>query len=203
MLCTLLLFPYFSIATTLFIQWHPRSTSHKYHGIGGFDVWTVLVFCQKSMQLMSRAMGKLNQVKKDEMKNVFWIIIFCLLHQFCHAQWGVSMHQSNLPFFGVNYEWKEKFLSEFRVGTDNYLEDTSYELTLNYFLKKEEHLDVYAGLGARIQILEGIVLPLGMNIYPLKNKNFGFHIELAGIIDDSILLRGSWGIRYRFLKDEE
>lgn len=137
------------------------------------------------------------------MKNIFLVLLFCLSHQWGYGQWGVSMHQSNLPFFGVNYEWKEKLLPEFRVGTDNFLEDTSYELTLNYILKKEEHLDLYAGIGARVQIFEGLVLPVGMNIYPLRNKKFGFHIELAGIVDDFTILRGSWGIRYRFLKEED
>jgi hypothetical protein len=42
------------------------------------------------------------------------------------------------------------------------------------------------------------VVPIGVNIYPFSNKNFGFHIELAPIIGWDDVLRGSWGIRYRF-----
>jgi len=57
---------------------------------------------------------------------------------------------------------------------------------------------MYAGLGGRIRILEGIVVPVSLNIYPFENKSFGFQIELAPILRESSLLRGSWGIRYRF-----
>jgi hypothetical protein len=48
----------------------------------------------------------------------------------------------------------------------------------------------------------GLVIPVGLNIFPFETKSFGFHIELSPIIafDDEALLRGSWGIRYRFLE---
>lgn len=51
--------------------------------------------------------------------------------------------------------------------------------------------------------VDGIVIPVGLNIYPLPFKNFGFHMELAAIAGDGGILRGSWGIRYRFLRKEK
>lgn len=71
---------------------------------------------------------------------------------------------------------------------------------LNYIFIKNETVDVYVGIGGRTTFFEGLVIPLGMNIYPFEKDNFGFHMELAGLINEGALLRGSWGIRYRFLK---
>ena len=114
------------------------------------------------------------------------------------AQFGVSFNQSNLPFVGLSYEINNKFIPELRIGTDNYLDDTSLELALSYIFKRNETVNMYAGVGARVSILEGIVVPVGLNIYPFEQKNFGFQMELAPILRESSLLRGSWGIRYRF-----
>lgn len=114
------------------------------------------------------------------------------------AQIGVSFHQSNLPFVGLSYEINNKFLPELRIGTDNYLEDTSLELVMNYIFRRNETVNLYAGLGGRVGVLEGLVVPVGLNIYPFENRNFGFHMEVAPILRESGILRGSWGIRYRF-----
>ncbi|PKD19597.1 hypothetical protein APR41_03045 [Salegentibacter salinarum] len=114
------------------------------------------------------------------------------------AQLGVSFHQSNLPFVGISYEINNKFLPELRIGADNYIEDTSLEFAVNYIFKRNEIVNIYAGVGGRIGSLEGIVVPVGLNIYPFEKKNFGFQIELAPILRESSVLRGSGGIRYRF-----
>lgn len=114
------------------------------------------------------------------------------------AQLGFSFNQSNLPFVGISYEVNNRFLPELRVGTDNYINDTSLELALNYIFMRNETVNVYAGLGGRIGSFEGLVVPLGLNLYPFENKNFGFQMEIAPILLESSLLRGSWGIRYRF-----
>ena len=114
------------------------------------------------------------------------------------AQLGVSFHQSNLPFVGLSYEINNRFLPELRVGTDNYFQDTSLELAVNYIFMRNETVNGYAGVGGRVGILEGLVVPVGLNIYPFDTKNFGFQIEVAPIVRESSVLRGSWGIRYRF-----
>lgn len=115
------------------------------------------------------------------------------------SQIGISFNQSNLPFVGISYEMN-KFLPELRIGTDNFIGDTSLELAVNYIFKRNETVDVYAGLGIRVGSFGGIVVPVGLNIYPFDNKNFGFQIELAPILGETSVLRGSGGIRYRFLK---
>lgn len=115
------------------------------------------------------------------------------------AQFGVSFHQSNLPFIGVSYEIADRIRPELRLGADRYLEDMSLEgVVVGDILNKEDY-ELYLGIGVRGGgEFEGFEIPLGINIYPLPIKNFGFHIEVTPIIGDDSILRGSWGIRYRF-----
>lgn len=116
-----------------------------------------------------------------------------------YSQLSVSYHQSNLPFIGVGYDINERLTPELRLGTDQFISNMSIEAVLTYkFLKKEDY-DFYGGLGARVNLIEGIVLPVGLNFYPFNEKNFGFHIEAAPIILNADIFRGSFGIRYRFL----
>ena len=58
------------------------------------------------------------------------------------AQLGVSFNQSNLPFLGLSYEINNKLLPELRIGTDNYFDDTSLELAINYIFKRNETVNV-------------------------------------------------------------
>ena len=123
---------------------------------------------------------------------------FFIVPSFAFAQFGVSFHQSNLPFVGLNYEIKNKFRPELRIGTDNYFEETTLEAVIIYDLAEKEDYEVYVGLGGRLNRLEGLAIPIGVNVYPLSSKQFGFHIELAPLIGETSVLRGSWGIRYQF-----
>lgn len=135
------------------------------------------------------------------MKKLILFAFFGLISTVSFAQWTVSYHQSNLPFLGVNKQLGERWLPELRVGTDQYFEDLSLELDANYILKKTERFEFYGGLGGRIGDFAGLVVPLGLNIYPFEQKDFGFHIEGAGLVGEESIFRGSFGIRYRFLKD--
>lgn len=114
------------------------------------------------------------------------------------GQLGTDFHQSNLPFIGLSYEIKDRLRPEIRIGIDNYFKDIFAEGILTYDILNNEDYEFYAGLGMRANGFIGLVVPVGINIYPLTTKNFGFHIELAPIIGESDILRGSWGIRYRF-----
>jgi hypothetical protein len=129
-------------------------------------------------------------------------LILLLASNVAFAQFGVSAHQSELPFIGFNYEFMDRLRPELRIGTDNYFELISIEAVATYDLLNKESYEFYAGAGARFNMFGGLVIPVGLNIFPFETKSFGFHIELSPIIafDDEALLRGSWGIRYRFLE---
>jgi hypothetical protein len=46
----------------------------------------------------------------------------------------------------------------------------SIEGVLTYDLSKKEDYDLYAGVGVRVNGFTGVVIPLGINIYPLTTK---------------------------------
>ncbi len=126
------------------------------------------------------------------------ITLLIALPTISFGQLGISFHQSNLPFIGLNYEIKNKIRAELRVGTDIYFDAISVEGVMTYDILKKEDYEFYAGLGVRTNDFTGLVIPIGLNIYPLTTKQFGFQIELSPIVGDDNILRGSWGIRYRF-----
>lgn len=125
------------------------------------------------------------------------------------CQFGASFHQSSLPFAGINYEIVNRLRPELRIGTDSYFEDISAEGVLTYDILNKDDYELYLGLGIRVNGFSGAVIPLGVNFYPFTTKEFGFHIELAALFgennatlfeSEADILRGSWGIRYRFRK---
>ncbi len=127
------------------------------------------------------------------MKIITTLSLIVLLSTTAYSQIGISYHQSYLSFAGVSYQLGERFNPEFRVGANTLLYNISPELVVNYqFIKKTEY-QVYAGLGERLQIDEGLVIPVGVNIYPFENRRFGFHSELAAVLNENNeILRGSW-----------
>jgi hypothetical protein len=115
------------------------------------------------------------------------------------AQFGVSFHQTNLPFAGISYEISDRIRPEIRLGTDTYMEAMSLEAVVVGDILNKDDYELYLGIGAiGGGEFEGFEIPVGLNIYPLPFKNFGFHIELTPILGDDAILRGSWGIRYKF-----
>lgn len=135
------------------------------------------------------------------MKKTLLILIASFFVKTAIAQTTIAFHQSNLPFIGVNYQFGERFIPEFRVSTDQYFGDVSVELVANYIFKKTDRFEFYGGIGPKVGNFAGAVIPVGLNIYPFEKKDFGFQMEGAGIVGNHILFRGSFGIRYRFQQD--
>lgn len=106
-----------------------------------------------------------------------------------------------MPFIGINKEFGNKWIPELRIGTNTYVDFLPLEFVFNRIFLRNERIDFYGGLGARVNNFPGLVVPFGLNIYPFEKKDFGFHIEAAPIIGKNAVLRGSFGLRYRFLKD--
>ena len=116
-----------------------------------------------------------------------------------HAQVFISYHQSNSSFAGIGYEFK-RFAPEVRVSTNIFVDDISAEFVLPFKVISKDDFYLDAGLGVRHNVFRGLVLPVGIAAFPFQEKAFGFHGELALISDfqSSAILRGSWGITYRF-----
>jgi len=137
------------------------------------------------------------------MKKVYLLLTICGASLSAKAQVNVAYHQSALPFASVSYDFG-RFHPDLRVGTDAFTSNLNPELTLNYkFVNKEDYY-VYGGIGARTNDLAGAVVPVGVVVFPFAKKRLGFHTELAviGIGDYGTVLRGSWGIKFRFGREE-
>jgi hypothetical protein len=116
-----------------------------------------------------------------------------------YSQVFVSYHQSNNSFVGVGYDFK-RFAPELRVSTNVFVDDISAEFVLPYKVISKDDYYLDAGLGIRHNVFRGLVVPVGITVFPFQKKEFGFHAEIALISDfqSSALMRGSWGITYRF-----
>jgi hypothetical protein len=135
------------------------------------------------------------------MKKFFLLLFLGFISYRADAQWTASYHQSTLPFIGINKQIGNKWIPEMRIGTNIQLEYLPLEFVFNRILFHNDRVDFYGGLGARVNNFTGLVIPFGLNIYPFEKKDFGFHIEAAPIIGEYTVLRGSFGLRYRFLKN--
>ncbi len=130
------------------------------------------------------------------------ILLFCfvMFPAVSFAQFGVAYHQSAIPFVSFNYEFKERLRPELRILTDSYWDIEYLEGVVTYNLLAKSDYSFYVGGGLNIYY-ESLVFPLGFNFYPFDRKNLGFHIELTPFVSGDPILRGSWGIRYRFKKE--
>ena len=132
------------------------------------------------------------------MRRLITILLFSI-PTITFGQFGVDFHISNIPFFGVSYEIAERIRPELRIGTDTFFSDLAIEAVVTYDIIHNQDYELYAGLGGRTNTFPGLVIPLGLNFYPLEEKSFGFLIEVAPIIGESDILRGSVGMRYKFV----
>jgi hypothetical protein len=127
-------------------------------------------------------------------------LFLCAVPALAFGQFGVSFHHSGLPFIGANFEIGDRLRPELRIGTDAFFEDLSGEIVVMYDILDKDDYEFYLGAGVRANGFTGLVIPIGLNFYPFEEKKFGFHIEAAPVFveNNSNLLRGSLGIRYRF-----
>jgi len=133
------------------------------------------------------------------MKKSFLMILLGFTSLTGFAQIGTSFQFSNLPFWGINYEFIDRIKPELRLSTDAYFENVSVETIVTYDILNKDDYELYAGLGGRFPNLSGFVLPVGMILHPFQKKNFGLNFEVAPVFGgESNLLRGSVGISYKF-----
>ena len=137
------------------------------------------------------------------MKHLFSLLILCFLGFSVNAQFGISYHQSAIPFIGFNYTINERLMPELRLGTNLNFDYIPIEGVFTYNFVHEEEYRLYAGLGFYYYSGQGAAsFPVGVQIYPFEKKRFGFHIEATPLLGEGIrALRGSWGIRYQFFKE--
>jgi len=122
----------------------------------------------------------------------------------------VSYHQSpNGGRAAYAYEFSDKFRPEIRLYPNTLIEDLLVKLMFNYDWIEKDNYEFYSGISLISAVGVGgasFGLPIGLNVYPFENKSFGFVMEFSPILPidagGDAYFAGSWGIRYRFNKDE-
>ncbi|MBK9735285.1 MAG: hypothetical protein IPO92_10090 [Saprospiraceae bacterium] len=114
--------------------------------------------------------------------------------------------------FAVGAESKiyKKFSGEFRMYTNDILDNTNVELQFYLTLKQSTFHQIKLGAGVNGNVLAGeinsIQIPFQLHIFPLKDtKKMSIILELApqwfgfdAIETYNVVLRQLWGIRYTF-----
>lgn len=141
------------------------------------------------------------------MRKLFMILLLWSFTGTVYSQISLAYHQSELSFIEVAYEINDRWVPSARIGTNLLFEDFVLELAGLYQFKEADVYEAYAGGGLRLGYgLSSddnvfLVLPVGLNIFPFERKGFGFQMELAPMFGGEAILRGSFGIRYRFDKE--
>ena len=139
------------------------------------------------------------------------IFLFLLLLSFffsspksSQAQLGVCFHHSEIFKIGAFYEIRDFIIAETRIISGTVIEDLSMEFLAHVKAVKREDYEFYAGAGwgqSSFSELIGPILTAGLNIYPLTNKKLGIQFEFNPIfpedLETPVIIRGSWGLRYR------
>jgi hypothetical protein len=138
------------------------------------------------------------------MKKLILLLVLALFYYQANAQLAVGFHRSYLPFVGVNYQIGDRFIPNYRIAVNNLNSETAMQLALSYVIKQQEHYQIYGGLAAHY-FKEETTLGIsgGMNLYPFKTKGLGFHLEVTTLFDRDGILRGGWGLQYRFIKNQK
>ncbi len=121
------------------------------------------------------------------------------------SQLSVSYYASSLSKIGMGYNFSDRFWSELRIYSNTTIHDLTPELVACFNIVKKENHNVYLGLGVNVNYFNGFVLPIGVQFAPIeKFDRFSLHIELQPTLDTDtdLIFQGSWGLRYRFGKNE-
>jgi hypothetical protein len=122
------------------------------------------------------------------------------------AQLGATFNQSTyLSSVGVMYEFNDRIRPELRLGLNEnfvWFESNTAEFAINYDIINKVDYEFYSGIAFLYadNMGQGLMIPLGLNIYPFENKQFGFNIEGATLFDGMITFIPRWGFRYKFNK---
>ena len=121
------------------------------------------------------------------------------------SQLSISYYSSNFSKIGLAYNFSNRLWTELRLYSNTEILDLTPELVLCYNIVNKEQHNIYLGFGGNVNYLSGLVMPVGVQFTPFeKLERFSLHIELQPSLDfgyESILVLSSWGVRYKFIKN--
>ncbi|MBK9255071.1 MAG: hypothetical protein IPM42_06245 [Saprospiraceae bacterium] len=111
---------------------------------------------------------------------------------------------------GIETKLTKDLSGEFRIYTNNILDDTNMEAQFYYGFSPRKFHQIRIGAGINGNLFEGEVnslqMPVQLHIFPFQDlKRLAFVIEFAPqwftydpIGTDNLILRNLWGLRYTF-----
>ena len=139
-------------------------------------------------------------------KPLFIIILFSLSLE-SYSQIAVTGYSHYA--LGINTNKNKAVSFEIKIFTNNYLEDMPVEGTVFYNFKTKEYHRFSIGLGINLSPfsspdqVNSFVIPAVLEIFPIKDfKKIAIIFELAPEfrIEDDVIIRSLFGIRYTFDK---
>ncbi|TVQ44520.1 MAG: hypothetical protein EA362_09900 [Saprospirales bacterium] len=146
---------------------------------------------------------KLGNVKKMKITTkllILWGLLFGISSN-GESQPSIAYYSSSLAKIGVGYDFSNKFRGELRVYSNTFREDITPEIVLCYNIIRREYHSIYIGLGYAFNIIDGLVIPAGIQFSPIPDfKRFSLHVELQPTYEyfEGMILQASWGLRYKF-----
>lgn len=138
-------------------------------------------------------------MKSNLLKSIVVILLFAQTG--LYAQFSVSYFSSSMPKAGFGYDFNDKIGTELRLYTNVVFDNFTPELVFKYNFITSQPFDFYSGAGVVINTINGVFIPIGIQIRPIQSFNqFSIHAEIAPLIDfdGNLLFLGSWGFRYKF-----
>jgi hypothetical protein len=115
------------------------------------------------------------------------------------GQFGINLPVIGMPAIGLNYEIKDTWRPEIRISRDLDAKTTNTFLLLTKDVVNYDNHEAYLGMGIRSTKALGAAILGGVNLYPFKNKKFGFNIDQMIVFSDrSVDVSANLGLRYRF-----
>ena len=103
------------------------------------------------------------------MKKIILTFLLAFSTSFVFSQFGVSYHQTRQSFVGFNYEFKDRFRTEIRIGKGVVSEPFFIESALLFDVLNKEDYEAYIGGSFQMEDFNNpkYLIPLGFNFYPL------------------------------------
>lgn len=144
---------------------------------------------------------KIHLCFNKNMKKTFLLlaVLFCSFQGF--SQISVAYYQSASPKLGVAHNFTNRLWVEARVYGNAFTNNFTPEAAVLYNVIQKEQHSVYIGAGGNVNGFEGFILPMGVQVRPLKEfRNLGLHIEFQPMYDFNsyYILQSSVGFRYHF-----
>ncbi len=130
---------------------------------------------------------------------LLFVLIFALGISKAHAQVTTSFFtNASDSKIGLGYNFNDRFWSDFRVYSNNFLKDFTPELLLNYNFLLRDRFEAYVGLGAIVIDEIQPALPVGVALRPFPSvKELSINMEvMVTPIWNELFLMGFIGLRY-------